>query len=274
MISKLRYGLSISILVVSSGFILTSYLSSPIRKEVIYQVHPAYKTRPFPYQKKHFIKFNGTLSGPDLIEINLGGLEGSQPKNFGYYMAIWQGTQIQELSRSLNKQNILLTTQDGSFVFKVKDGIADKDYILGLGVNNKDSTSFCSTLFIPKGTPLNQEINDRNAFSSSIEVVKLGTNSLVLKYQTPQFNLPQKNNNWIALFHGRFTSNVFLGINLIKKKSVQLNTNNGRLALNNIPNGLVTSHFYTLVYGMGYISDDAQDAQNIIAATEFLVPSR
>jgi len=76
-----------------------------------------------------------------MIAIELHGLQGSNPHASGYYMAIWQGTQIQDLYRNQGQQLITLDTQDGSFVFQAGDGITNKDYIIGLGIDYKDSTS-------------------------------------------------------------------------------------------------------------------------------------
>ena len=231
------------------------------------------KIKPFPYQKQYTISYTGILEGESLIEIDLLGLEGSSPENFGYYMAIWQGNQIMNLSQAKAVQNILIQTQDGSFVFNTL-GLSQLDYTIGLGVNKKDSTSFCSTLIIPKGTQLNETINDSNAFFSSVKILEIGTNSLIAQYKTPEFNLPKQNKNWVALFKGRFTSNMFLGTNIIQKIPINGTTNNGTIVLNNIPNGLIVNQFYTLVYGMGYNSKGTEDAQNIVAASEFRVPFR
>ena len=234
---------------------------------------PLEKIKPFPYQKQHTISFTGLLDNASLIEIDLLGLEGSSSEKFGYYMALWQGDQIMDLSRAKTKQNILIQTQDGSFVFNTL-GLSQLDYTLGLGVNNSDSTSFCATLIIPKNVHLNTTLNDSNAFFSSIKVLNIGSNSLIAQYKTPKFNIPKQNKNWVALFNGRFTSNMFLGTNLIQKTPIKGTTNNGTIVLNNIPNGLLVNQFYTLVYGMGYNSTGTENAQNIVAATEFFIPFR
>lgn len=227
---------------------------------------------PFPYQKKHFISYTATLYSASMISIELQGLEGSDPGKSGYYVAIWQGRQIQDLSRSLDSQLINLNTQDGSFVFQFKEGINDKDYIIGLGINKNDATSFCSTLIIPKGQERYIPISDSNAFSSSVNIVQIGTNSLIAAYNTPDFNLPEINKNWIALFRGHFTANTFKGINLIRKQNITGNLNEGMIAFNNIDGGLAPNQSYTLVYGMGYPAADTNSTASIIAATEFLVP--
>lgn len=236
--------------------------------------NPGGQTETFPEQKKYVISFSATLYSASMIAIELHGLEGSNPQASGYYMAIWQGNQIQDLYRSQGQQLITLDTQDGSFVFQAGEGITNKDYIIGLGIDHKDSTSFCSTIIIPKGQPRYVPVSDTYAFSSSVTVVQLGTNSLIAAYNTPDFNLPEMNHNWIALFSGHFTANTFKGINLIKKQSITDNLNEGMTAINNIEGGLVPDQYYTVVYGMGYGTADSSSTKNIIAATEFLVPGR
>lgn len=227
---------------------------------------------PFPYQKKQVISYTATLYSASMISMDLRGLAGSDPGKSGYYVAIWQGRQIQDLSRSLDVQLINLNTQDGSFVFQLREGINDKDYIIGLGINKSDSTSFCSTLIIPKGQERYIPISDSNAFSSSVSIVQIGTNSLIAAYKTPDFNLPEINKNWIALFRGPFTANTYKGINLIRKQNVAGNLNEAMIAFNDIDGGLAPNQSYTLVYGMGYPAADSNSTASIIAATEFLVP--
>jgi hypothetical protein len=228
----------------------------------------------FPNQKKYVISFGVTLYSASMIAIELQGLEGSNPQASGYYMAIWQGNQIEDLYRNQGQQLINLDTQDGSFVFQPDEGINNKDYIIGLGIDYKDSTSFCSTMIIPKGQDRYVPVSDTFAFSSSVTVVQLGTNSLIAAYSTPDFNLPEMNDNWIALFRGRFTANNFKGINLIKKQNIKNNLNEGMAAISNIEGGLVPNQYYTVVYGMGYGTADSSSTKNIIAATEFLVPGK
>lgn len=228
----------------------------------------------FPIQKKYVISFGATLYSASMIAIDLQGLEGSNPEASGYYMAIWQGTQIADIYRSQGKQLIDLDTQDGSFVFQAGEGINNKDYIIGLGIDHTDSTSFCSTMIIPKGQDRYVPISDTYAFSSSVTVVQLGTNSLIAAYNTPDFNLPEMNHNWIALFRGHFTANTFKGINLIKKQNIKDNLNEGMAAISNIEGGLIPDQYYTVVYGMGHGAADSNSTKNIIAATEFLVPGK
>lgn len=227
-----------------------------------------------PNQKKYVISFSATLYGASMIAIELQGLPGSNPKASGYYVAIWQGTQIEDRYRSRGQQLIELDSQEGSFVFQLSEGINNKHYIVGLGIDHKDSTSFCSTVIIPKDQAPYIPVSDTYAFSSSLTVVQIGTNSLIATYSTPVYNLPEMNHNWIALFQGHFTANTFKGTNLIKKQNISGNLNEGMAAINNIEGGLVMEQYYTLVFGMGYGTADSNSTNNIIAVTEFLVPNK
>lgn len=260
-------------------FLLTGFCSGIPEQGICYskvQAQEGYTlTGPaevFPRQKKYTISFSATLYSGSLVAIELQGLPGSNPKASGYYVALWQGTQIEDRYRSQGQQLIQLDSQDGSFVFELSKGISNKDYIIGLGIDYQDSTSFCSTMIIPKGQAPYIPVSDTYAFSSSVTVVQIGSNSLIAAYSTPAYNLPEMNQNWIALFRGNFTANTFKGINLIRQQNIPGNINEGMVAINNIEGGLVPDQYYTLVYGMGYRTADSNSTYNITAATEFLVP--
>lgn len=222
------------------------------------------------YASEQNITLTGVYSSGSMMQLEYEGLEGSNPKKFGYFVAIWQSDKIQSLDNALTIQKIKLKTQDGSFVFK-NLGLNPLEYIIGFGVNIDNDYSICSTLSIPE----NVEIGDiLTSEPSKIEIVDQGTNSLIAHFQTPPFNLAKTNKNWIALFRGRFTSNVYSKKNLIHYTLISDNTNEGYVALNNIPEGLIFDEVYTLVYGMGVNDKSVATGNNIVAAITFKATAR
>lgn len=218
------------------------------------------------------IHLNGQIQTGTMVSIDFNSLPGANPKELGYFVAIWQGPQIQDLSHSQHCQPLTTTDQAGSAVF---DGleIANSDYTIGFGVNNKNSTSTCATLYLPKKAKQFEPLKDS---LSSITLVQQSTNSLIASFVTPAYNLPKTNNNWIALFKGPFTANMYKGINVVKTVMINEDSNEGAMSMNDIPGGLIRYKRYTLVYGMGLDSSSGKkdgeiDYSNLVASTEFVV---
>ena len=205
-----------------------------------------------------------------MVAIDFECLEGANPAKFGYFVALWQGNQIMSLSDAKEIQSINNTTQDGSFVFE-NLSIDNLDYTIGFGVDLKDSSTICSTLLIPKGTKLYDTLT---SVPTTLELIEQSTNSLIAKFKAPLFTTPNMDKNWIALFEGQFTSNIYSGINLVKLIRVPNNTNKGEVVMNDIPGGLIVDQHYTLVYGMGTNNSQNNKTESAVAATVFRVPPR
>lgn len=211
------------------------------------------------------ISFSATLTSGKTFSIHFQSLEGTIPKDFGYFVALWQGNQIEELSDAINIQKINTTTQDGNFNFK-NLYLNNKTYTIGLGVSLKDSTTISATVVIPKNANL---FDTFKATPTTLKVSYYGTNSLIAKFKTAEYNLPFQNKNWIALFKGEFTANFFDGINYIFSTRINKRTNKGSVSMNDIPNGLEINEIYTLVYGMGVHANGSINFRTIVASTQF-----
>lgn len=216
-------------------------------------------------QKQLTIDLNGQLQSGTMVSLDFNAIPGSNPKDLGYFAAIWQGHQIQDLAAAQQTQNLTTSTQAGSTTFE-KLELNNLDYIIGFGVNNKNGTSICATLNIPKGSPLFQPLENS---LSSLTLQHQGTNSLIAAFVTPVYNTPATNKNWVALFKGSFTANMYKGINVIKTTMISDDTNEGAVSMNNIPGGLIRFQKYTMIYGMGQDDSGNPDFSNLIAATEF-----
>jgi hypothetical protein len=180
-------------------------------------------------------------------------------------VALWQGNQIDSLSKALNKQRIKVRTQDGSFVFKNLK-LSNLNYTIGFGVTVDADSSICTTLLIPKDVEIGDSLSSE---PSTVALVNQGTNSLIAHFHSPPFNLAKTKKNWIALFRGRYTSNIYSKKNFICYTPITNNTNEGDVAMNDIPGALISDEYYTIVYGMGLNDKGIPAAQTIVAATTF-----
>lgn len=222
------------------------------------------------YVQDSVVSFNAVFVSAEIIAINYKSLEGINPKEFEYYIAIWQGRQIFKLSRADQIQKITNTTQDGSFNFENLE-ITEDEYTIAIGVNLRDSTSVVSSIHLPKDRP---QFSKYTSSNSSIKISLQNPNSLIAYFETLEYNSPKENQNWIGLFKGNFTSNFFYGINFIHSTFVTSIVNTGYVSMNNIPGGLEENETYTLVYGTNVHKNQSLNFNTIIAYTEFKVPKR
>lgn len=218
-------------------------------------------------QKQLVIDLNGQVKSGTMVSLDFNALPGANPKELGYFVAIWQGDQIQDLKAAKQVQKITTTTQAGSTTFDNLE-LSNRDYIIGLGVHDESGTSICATLAVPKGvapfTPLDNSL-------SSVTLQDQSSDSLIATFDTPVYNLPKTNKNWVALFKGAFTANMYKGTNVVKTTMISDDTNDGAVAMNDIPGGLIRMKQYTLIYGMGIDKSGDPDFSNLVSATEFKI---
>ncbi len=213
-------------------------------------------------------EFNGMLQSGTVVSLTYKALQGTHPKDFGYFVALWEGDQIQDIKSAKQTKPISLNDQAGSLEFSGLN-ITSSDYIIGLGVNNSDgSKSICSTLSIPSSVGIGEPLS---GVTSDVSLpTGFGSHSVTAHYVTPLYNTPMDNSNWIGLFLGSFTSNMFRGINVIQTADVSSNIASGLAVMNNIKGGLIRFQKYTLVYGMGIDYNTGEpNFQTIVSAVEF-----
>lgn len=187
----------------------------------------------------------------------------------GYFIAIWQGSQILGLSVAFQTQKIYVDNQTGSANFEGLS-LQNQDYIIAFGVNFQNGNTICSTLYVPQNLQPNDPLTP--SLSSVIVLEEgIGINSLVANYTTPLGNIPKLNANWIALFQGPFTANCFYGAGVIASAVATSDNNIGVIAMNNIPNGLERFQTYTIVYGMGSKRNGEPNYNDIISYYTFTV---
>lgn len=218
-----------------------------------------------PFQQTELdIEFSGMLLSGTTVSLNYKALQGADPKDFGYFVALWQGTQIQDLSDAKQTQTIQNNDQAGSLSFDNLE-ISSVNYIVGLGVNQSDgSKSICATLSIGSSDAPGQPLS---GMSSSVSIpFPPGPNNIAAAFKTPLYNTPATNKNWIGLFQGSFTTNMFSGLNVLKTANVTPDTNDGLTSMNGV--NLIRFQKYTLVYGLGETSGNP-NFQTIVSATEF-----
>lgn len=216
--------------------------------------------------EKATIQISGVVINGTTVKVSYKALPGSNPKAMGYFVAIWQGSQIQNITAA--KQVLPLTndSQDGDLNF-AKLELSKLDYIIGFGVNQdadgKAQNTVCATMLIPATAKVGDKLVP---VLSDLEVPEdgIGTNSLVALYTTPLYNTPKTNGNWIALFEGPFTANCYSGGGLIKSDTVGSNKRKDSTTLDDIPGGLIRFETYTLVYGMSLKEDAEPNFSSII----------
>jgi len=213
---------------------------------------------------RSIIEFSGSIESAEAIAVSYKCLHGANPKELGYFMAIWQGTQIDDLSKAKQVQVIKTIDRDGDTTFEGLS-LSSVDYIVGFGVNSEDGHSICATLAVPAKAEQGEELEST---WSTLDVTKVGSNNLSAAFVTPTYNLAKSNDNWIALFEGPLTANMYKGKNVIKTAKVTIDQDQGITAMNEIIPGLKRYTTYTLVYGMG-LKENKIDYSNMISAYTF-----
>ncbi len=218
---------------------------------------------------KGIIDLQGEYVNSDTISITYTCLPGSHPKTRKFSILLWQGEQPEDAGTAIKTHKIDSSDDllSGSFLWSDLS-LQRKDYIIGLSIDPDTEyivgTSVVATLSIPEGI---EEGTKLEASLSSLKPLHVGTDSLVVSYATPIYNLPATNNNWIALFNGLFNANCFNGTGVIVNAKATSDINTGNITLNGVK--LVAGRTYTVVYGISINKDKKPNFKNISAFCEF-----
>lgn len=185
------------------------------------------------------IKLTGKIISGDMITISYKTLEGNNPFLNKNWIAIWQGSQIHYHEKPLRKILLKNTKQDGDIVFDSLQ-ISNLKYTVGFGASD-DISRASSTLFFSKkkynGIP----------FSSSLKIIDIGSNFVVIAFETPLGNSPLINKNWVAIWQGKIIPE---NCNTpLTKNYIQTNTASGYVAINYMT--LIRNQWYTIAYSTG-----------------------
>jgi hypothetical protein len=178
--------------------------------------------------------------GPNLIVYNYSGLSGNQPTTYGNTAFLWQnGPFIPWGVTPLASQPVSGNTPSGSVVF-TSLAIQNKDYIVGYAVG-PNVTNICSWAYIPPGGG----VSDAYSFQTTLLVVSVTTDAVILQYAVPDGDNPQANGHWVGVFQGATAS--YTGTP-IAQAQVSSSVSQGQVP---ITTGLLRGTQYTAAYYTG-----------------------
>lgn len=216
------------------------------------------------------IQISGKPVNNKQLIISFNVLPGSNPDAMGYYISIWEGNYIQSAKFALQTIKITTSNQSGEVLFD-QLSIGKESYIVGLGIKRAGGEhQICATLSIPANASSKMFLPAKLS-NIMVSADHIGTNFLIAQFATPCHNQPRINNNWIALFHGKFTPDMYQGTNVITVTKAVTNQPTGVIMMKNIPNGLSRFGTYTLVFGMGLDSSGNPDYKMLISSHTFIV---
>lgn len=216
------------------------------------------------------IQISGKPVNNKQLIVSFNVLPGSDPDAMGYFISIWEGNYIQ--SEKLTLQTIKITTknQSGEVLFD-QLAIGKKSYIVGLGIKSATGEQqICATLSVPANATSKMFLPARLS-NIMVKADHIGTNFLIAQFATPCDNQSRINKNWIALFHGKFSADMYQGTNVITVTKAVTNKHSGVIMMKNIPNGLSRFGTYTLIFGTGLDSSGNPDYKMLISSHTFIV---
>jgi hypothetical protein len=182
-------------------------------------------------------------------------LPGNTPKTNSNFLAIWESTVIPWPIPPLAKQPVIGDTQDGSVTFSNLT-IQSKAYIVGYAVG-PDITDICATAVIYVG---GQTGGPSDQFSTSIGIVSVLSDTVVVQYTCCPGYQPQAAKNWVGIWQGN-TVPYYAG-NPLYQQAVTSTSTQGAVVMNGLT--LAISTQYTLAY---FVGPDVTDAAAILTFT-------
>ena len=186
------------------------------------------------------IYLSGSIISGEIITFEYKTPPSNNPDGYSNWIGIWQGSQVNFTTSPKARAPIYSTNADGDQAFDSLN-ISNLDYIIGYGAG-PENTSVASTVFFPAGIALGAP---GIPFCSSVKIAQAGSNYLVVKFSTPEGNIPRDNQNWIGIWEGKTFS--YAGTGILKKVIVNATVNEGMVAVNNLM--LKRDTWYTVVYG-------------------------
>jgi hypothetical protein len=197
------------------------------------------------------ILLTGKIITGKIITLDYKTLATNNPQKNKNWIALWQGSQVHYNEKPLRKILLSNSSQSGSIAFDSLE-INNLKYVLGFGSNDNISTA-SATIYFPKGS------KESVPFSSSIKVINIGINTIVVEFETPTGNTPEINKNWIGLWKGKRTDSE---TNFLEKSFIKINTSSGTSTIS-IEEPFIRGSIYTIVYCIG------PDLTDIIASFTF-----
>lgn len=187
----------------------------------------------------------------DTVTVKYTGLPANQPHAYGNFVAIWEDSVIPWTAPPLASKVI---PQDRSTGTATLTGltIGHSSYVVGYGVGPGVSTICASALLSAGGLRLPPS-------SVQISLSYVGTDSVIVHYETLSGYLPATNHNWVGLWRSYvspYGAPEPLGTVLIPQDSTS-----GNVAIDGVSIGIGSP--YTLIYYMG---NPEEQKKNTLAA--------
>lgn len=187
------------------------------------------------------------------VSVEIEGVPGNRMKQYGNYVAVWQGAIVPWGQPPLVKQAIEVTGESGSVAIGGLD-VTRLAYVVAYGVGSS-STSVCATDIIPPSA------GDRLAAPSyltspehvSLALASVTASSIDVTYTTFAGYLPASAGNWLGLWQGRYSP--YNPATPLAKLNVPRDLSDGQLRLEGLK--LDPKAAYTLVYFVGSANTSA-----------------
>lgn len=202
------------------------------------------------------------------VDVDVAGLPGNRMKQYGNYIAVWQGAIVPWGQPPLAQQAIEVTGESGSVAITGLD-VTRLAYIVAYGVGN-GASGVCATDIIPasagdRGAPPDYLASPEHV---SLALASVTPSSIDVTYTTFAGYLPASAGNWLGLWQGRYSP--FNPATPLAKLNVPRDLSDGRLRLEGLK--LDPEAGYTLVYFVG-ASNTSAAALLYFDAAKLLAPS-
>ena len=187
------------------------------------------------------------------IAVEIAGLPGNRMKQYGNYLAVWQGAIVPWGQPPLVQQAIEVTGESGSVAISGLD-VSRLGYIVAYGVG-ADSTAICATDLIPASLGSRAAAPDylTSPEHVSLALASVTPSTIEVTYTTFAGYLPASADNWIGLWQGRYSP--YNPSKPLARLNVPRDLSDGRLRLEGLK--LDPEAGYTLVYFVGSASTSA-----------------
>lgn len=198
---------------------------------------------------------NGGITA-NMVTLNFNTVSGNMPSMYNNHLFLWQNSDVLPYDANpLKSQQVEVNTKDGSIVFEDLD-LQRKSYIVGYSLSDRPQ-DICSYVQIPAKS---YESEIWHIFISHMNIVNIGTDSLVVNYFFPEGCTPSNNNFQLALYENGTPDHS--GARMKKKVPINNNRSMSSQGMNSI------ELLRGMTYGVGIIAND--NPAKIIAFQSFV----
>lgn len=220
--------------------------------------------------KRGVIRISGKSINSSQLLVSFETLPGTDPKALGHFISVWEGENVLSQAEVIFTQMISTSSSRDEIILSMPYR-GEKDCIIGYGVDGyEEMETICATLkfsgSVKTGVMLPSHLSDVFVNQDAI-----GTDSLIAQLSIPLYYQEKSSFKWIALFHGEFNTQMFLGTNLLASSKCFVPQNCAAILMNDIPEGLVRYETYTLMHGIGLNAIGDPDFSKTVSYHTFIV---